>query len=83
MCNLCQRPLSLSPFCRLVNSSVIEAAETIEKMSLREDKNLKLALFSLQKFIKVSGMRENRGYLLTLSRRRKSNLRRSFSSGAD
>lgn len=44
-----------SPFCRLVNSSVIEAADTIEKLSLRDDKNLKFALFSLQKFIKVSG----------------------------
>ena len=41
---------------RLVNSSVIEAADIIEKLSLRDDKNLKLALFSLQKFIKVSGM---------------------------
>jgi len=41
---------------RLVNSSVIEAAETIEKLSLREDKNSKLALFSLHKFIKVSEM---------------------------
>ena len=42
-----------SLFHRLVNSSVIEAAETIEKLNLREEKNLKLALFSLQKFIKV------------------------------
>lgn len=49
-------------FHRLVNSSVIEAADIIEKLSLRDDKNLKLALFSLQKFIKVSGIREGRGY---------------------
>ena len=48
------------PFRRLVNSSVIEAADIIEKLSLRDDKNLKLALFSLQKFIKVSGMRRLR-----------------------
>ena len=54
--------LHCSPFRRLVNSSVIEAADTIEKLSLRDDKNLKLALFSLQKFIKVSRIREARGY---------------------
>lgn len=41
---------------RLVNSSVIEAADIIEKLSLRDDKNLKLALFSLQKFVRVSEM---------------------------
>jgi len=44
-----------------VNSSVIEAADIIEKLSMRDDKNLKLALFSLQKFIKVSGMRGAQG----------------------
>jgi hypothetical protein len=52
----------LSPFLpshRLVSSSVIEAADIIEKLNLREDKNLKLALFSLQKFIKVSRIRED------------------------
>ena len=46
------------PFRRLVNSSVIEAADIIEKLSPRDDKNLKRALFSLQKFIKVSGIPE-------------------------
>jgi engulfment and cell motility protein 1 len=46
--------LHYSSFRRLVNSSVIEAADIIEKLSLRDDKNLKFALFSLQKFIKVS-----------------------------
>ena len=53
MFNSCQ--YSPFPFHRLVNSSVIEAADIIEKLSLRDDKVLKLALFSLQKFIKVSG----------------------------
>jgi hypothetical protein len=38
---------------RLVNSSVIEATDIIEKLVMREDKSLKLSLFSLQKFIKV------------------------------
>lgn len=47
-----------SPSRRLVSSSVIEAIDIIEKLNLRDDKNLKLALFSLQKFIKVSGIRE-------------------------
>ena len=50
--------LHYSHFRRLVNSSVIEAADIIEKLNLREDRNLKLALFSLQKFIKVSRIRE-------------------------
>lgn len=37
---------------KLVNSSALEAADIIEKLSIREEKALKLALFSLQKFIK-------------------------------
>lgn len=53
------------PFYRLVNSSVIEAADIIEKLSLRDDKILKLALFSLQKFIKVSGTGGGCSYRLT------------------
>ena len=60
MCYLSQRSLFPLPplFHRLVNSSEIEAVEIIEKLNLREEKNLKLALFSLQKFIKVSVERE-------------------------
>ena len=53
-------PILFSPLHRLGNSSVIEAADIIEKLCLRDDKNLKLALFSLQKFIKVSGTRKSR-----------------------
>ncbi|KAG9050422.1 hypothetical protein FS837_005495 [Tulasnella sp. UAMH 9824] len=36
---------------KLVNSPVVEAVDIMEKLSGREDKSLKLALFSLQKYI--------------------------------
>jgi hypothetical protein len=38
---------------RLVNAPNLEAAEIVERLSMRDDKTLKLALFSLQKFIRV------------------------------
>lgn len=38
---------------RLVSSPVLEAVDIMEKLSAREDKSLKLALFSLQKYIQV------------------------------
>ena len=39
---------------RLVSAPIIEAAEIVEKLSMRDDKTLRLTLFSLQKFIRVS-----------------------------
>ena len=38
---------------RLVNAPALEAAEIVEKLSMRDDKTIKLTLFSLQKFIRV------------------------------
>jgi engulfment/cell motility protein 1 len=38
---------------RLVNASIIEASEIIQKLNLRDERTLRLSLFSLQKFIKV------------------------------
>ena len=38
---------------RLVNAPIIEAADIVEKLSQRTDTNLRLILFSLQKFIRV------------------------------
>ena len=64
--------------CRLVSAPIIEAAEIVEKLSMRDDKTLRLTLFSLQKFIRVSlfcpvyvPCRCSLGF-------RKSNLRTSF-----
>jgi len=37
---------------KLVNAPKLEAAEIVEKLSMRDDKTLKLTLFSLQKFIR-------------------------------
>ncbi|EGN96731.1 hypothetical protein SERLA73DRAFT_75603 [Serpula lacrymans var. lacrymans S7.3] len=37
---------------KLVNASAIEAAEIVQKLSLRDEKTLRLTLFSLQKFIR-------------------------------
>lgn len=37
---------------KLVNSSSIEAANIVQKLSLRDEKTLRLSLFSLQKFIR-------------------------------
>ncbi|KAG5637290.1 hypothetical protein H0H81_005085 [Sphagnurus paluster] len=37
---------------KLVNAPSREARETVKKLTLRDDKNFKLALFSLQKFIR-------------------------------
>ncbi|KAI5999373.1 ELMO/CED-12 family-domain-containing protein [Pisolithus orientalis] len=37
---------------KLVNSSAIEAAGIVAKLSLREEKSLRMSLFSLQRFIK-------------------------------
>ena len=42
---------------RLVSSPIIEASEVVEKLSGREDRNLRMKLFSLQKFIRVSALR--------------------------
>lgn len=39
---------------RLVSSPVLEAVDIMEKLAGREDKSLKLALYSLQKYIQVS-----------------------------
>lgn len=39
---------------RLVSSPIIEASEIVEKLSGRDDRNLRMTLFSLQKFIRVS-----------------------------
>ena len=44
---------SLGFFCRLVSAPIIEAAEIVEKLSMRDDKTLRMTLFSLQKFIRV------------------------------
>lgn len=38
---------------RLVSAPIIEAAEIVEKLSLRDERTLRLTLFSLQKFIRV------------------------------
>lgn len=38
---------------RLVNASHIEAAEIVQKLTYRDEKSLRLSLFSLQKLIKV------------------------------
>lgn len=38
---------------RLVNASHIEAAEIVQKLTFRDERSLRLSLFSLQKFIKV------------------------------
>ncbi|KAL4078663.1 ELMO/CED-12 family-domain-containing protein [Scleroderma yunnanense] len=37
---------------KLVNSSAIEAATIVQKLSLRDEKTLRMSLFSLQKFIR-------------------------------
>ncbi|KIJ20930.1 hypothetical protein PAXINDRAFT_160374 [Paxillus involutus ATCC 200175] len=37
---------------KLVNASIIEASEIIQKLNLRDERTLRLSLFSLQKFIK-------------------------------
>lgn len=37
---------------KLVSAPIIEAAEIVEKLSMRDDKTLRLTLFSLQKFIR-------------------------------
>jgi engulfment and cell motility protein 1 len=42
-----------SPF-RLVNSAAMEAQEIYEKLLLREEKSYRLALFSLQRYLRVS-----------------------------
>lgn len=44
----------LTKMFRLVNSPIVEAVDIVEKLSGRDDKALKLALFSLQKYIQVS-----------------------------
>ena len=41
---------------RLVNAPRLEAAEIVEKLGMRDDKTLKLALFSLQRFIRVRSL---------------------------
>jgi engulfment/cell motility protein 1 len=41
---------------RLVNAPAREARETAEKLSHKNDKTIKMTLFSLQKFIKVSAI---------------------------
>ncbi|KAH8116469.1 ELMO/CED-12 family-domain-containing protein [Phellopilus nigrolimitatus] len=37
---------------KLVSAPIIEAAEIVEKLSMRDDKTLRMTLFSLQKFIR-------------------------------
>ena len=37
-----------------MSAPIIEAAEIVEKLSMRDDKTLRMTLFSLQKFIRVS-----------------------------
>ena len=36
-----------------MSAPIIEAAEIVEKLSMRDDKTLRMTLFSLQKFIRV------------------------------
>jgi engulfment and cell motility protein 1 len=47
-----KRLVSLMPS-RLVSAPGLEAADIVEKLSQRDDKTLRLTLFSLQKFIRV------------------------------
>ncbi|KAH7927302.1 hypothetical protein BV22DRAFT_1007169 [Leucogyrophana mollusca] len=54
---------------KLVNASNIEAAETVQKLRMRDERTLRLSLFSLQKFIKEDGFAQeflNRGGLREL-----------------
>lgn len=44
--------LLTSPF-RLVNSAAVEAQEIYDKLLLREEKSYRLALFSLQRYLRV------------------------------
>jgi engulfment and cell motility protein 1 len=46
-------PLTRSLF-RLVNSAAVEAQEIHERLTLREDKSFRMALFSLQRYLRVS-----------------------------
>jgi engulfment/cell motility protein 1 len=63
---------------RLVNAPTLEAAEIVEKLSVRDDKTLKFTLFSLQKFIRVRRVLAMIVFhQLTLVTSRRSNLRRS------
>ena len=39
--------------CRLVSAPSKEAAEIIEKLRLKDERTLRMSLFSLQKFIRV------------------------------
>lgn len=65
---------------RLVSAPIIEAAEIVDKLSMRDEKTLRMTLFSLQKFIRVS----QKDLLINLSRTlkqffvRKSNSQTNF-----
>ncbi|KAH7913831.1 ELMO/CED-12 family-domain-containing protein [Hygrophoropsis aurantiaca] len=54
---------------KLVNASAIEAAETVQQLTMRDEKTLRLSLFSLQKFIREEKFAQeflNRGGLREL-----------------
>lgn len=65
---------------RLVSAPIIEAAEIVDKLSMRDEKTLRMTLFSLQKFIRV----RQKDLLINLRRSlkpflvRKSNSRMNF-----
>jgi engulfment/cell motility protein 1 len=46
-------PLFIPSLFRLVNSAAVEAQEIYEKLQLREEKSYRLALFSLQRYLRV------------------------------
>jgi engulfment/cell motility protein 1 len=48
-----RRAIAAKSALRLVRAPALEAADLVEKLQSREEKGLKLALFSLQKYIKV------------------------------
>lgn len=63
---------------RLVNAPAVEAAEIVEKLAIRDQQSLRLTLFSLQKYIRVSDAGNLRSPALTLELLRKNLLRVSF-----
>lgn len=44
---------------RLVNAPAIEAIDIVEKLIVRDEKTIRMTLFSLQKFIKVKPISES------------------------
>jgi len=52
--NVSEPDLCLTPFLtRLVNSAAVEAQEIYNKLLLRDDKSFRMALFSLQRYLRV------------------------------